>query len=417
MKKFMITMFFFIMATGLCACSYIPGITEISIPDSEIQIELGVPQTLSVSCITEDQEADFKAPTFHRVKPADVVLEFASADKGIVTVDENGKVMGVALGETEITVKASNSVNEKTATVYVLCYENQKDLSVIPDVLEVEMNEQFDLAELYNEYVRWNAVIDCQDDGIVMVDGTVLKPMEPGEAVLSLTLDDKSRNITFQAIEMVTEYTLDHETLEGSAETAATIGMGEYLPENANRGLELTFISSDEEIVTVDEDGTVYFVAPGEATITAINELDMEVECPVTVTEKKVEVVVKSRDPNDYDWSDPAVAAVLDMVGEKHSCSEVAEAAANARGETGWVFSWPFMSLTPENFLRLGTKVSASEIQPGDIIYYPNGGWGFSHVSVYIGDGMAVHGNFDTNGMTKIANAFYTTIAYIIHID
>lgn len=420
MKKAIISSFFLVLALSLCGCSYIPGIVDISLPDGEIQIERNVPQILPVSYTTEDQQLDFKTPTLHRLRPANVELEFDSADDSIATVDAGGNVLGVALGETEITVKASNSVNEKTATLKVLCYENQKDLSVIPEVLEVEMDEQIDLADLYSEYVRWNAVISSHNDDIVSIDGTVLKPVEPGEAAVFLTLGNESRRIVFQAIEKVSEYTLDHETLEGSAETTATLGMGEYLPENANRGLKLTYISSDKNIVTIDDDGTVYFVAPGEATITAVNDLGMKVECTVTVTEKKVvppPEPPKSTNPDDYDWDDPAVAAVLSMVGEKHTCSMVAEAAANAKGESGYLGLWPFIGLGPENFLYLGVEVSSSEIQPGDIIYYPNGGLGFSHVSVYIGNGMAVHGNFDKNGITKIANAFYTTVTHIRHID
>lgn len=81
MKRIIIAVFLVILASSLCACSYIPGIVELSLPDREIQIERDVPQPLHVSYTTEDQQSDFKSPAFHRVKPADVVLEFRSADK------------------------------------------------------------------------------------------------------------------------------------------------------------------------------------------------------------------------------------------------------------------------------------------------------------------------------------------------
>ena len=41
---------------------------------------------------------------------------------------------------------------------------------------------------------------------------------------------------------------------------------------------------------------------------------------------------------------------------------------------------------------------------------------GASLMFVYIGKGMAVHGNFDTAGTTKIASATYTTLTSVIHI-
>ena len=42
--------------------------------------------------------------------------------------------------------------------------------------------------------------------------------------------------------------------------------------------------------------------------------------------------------------------------------------------------------------------------QAGDLIYYNNGGRGVDHIAVYIGNGQAVHGNY--NGKTVIADAY-----------
>ena len=42
--------------------------------------------------------------------------------------------------------------------------------------------------------------------------------------------------------------------------------------------------------------------------------------------------------------------------------------------------------------------------QAGDLIYYNNGGRGVDHIAVYIGNGQAVHGNY--NGKTVIASAY-----------
>ena len=40
----------------------------------------------------------------------------------------------------------------------------------------------------------------------------------------------------------------------------------------------------------------------------------------------------------------------------------------------------------------------------GDLIYYNNGGRGVDHIAIYIGNGQAVHGNY--NGKTVIAGAY-----------
>ncbi|MEV7604988.1 NlpC/P60 family protein [Paenarthrobacter sp. NPDC089322] len=53
----------------------------------------------------------------------------------------------------------------------------------------------------------------------------------------------------------------------------------------------------------------------------------------------------------------------------------------------------------PAGYLSLGRTVSAAEAQPGDLLYYANGGYGgLAHIAVYVGNGMAVHGGW--NGST-----------------
>ncbi len=51
----------------------------------------------------------------------------------------------------------------------------------------------------------------------------------------------------------------------------------------------------------------------------------------------------------------------------------------------------------PAGYLSLGRTVSAAEAQPGDLIYYANGGSGMAHIAVYAGNGQAVHGGYNGN--------------------
>jgi len=51
----------------------------------------------------------------------------------------------------------------------------------------------------------------------------------------------------------------------------------------------------------------------------------------------------------------------------------------------------------PAGYLSLGRTVSAAEAQPGDLIYYADGGAGMAHVAVYAGNGLAVHGGYNGN--------------------
>ena len=47
--------------------------------------------------------------------------------------------------------------------------------------------------------------------------------------------------------------------------------------------------------------------------------------------------------------------------------------------------------------------------QEGDLLYYNNGGRGIDHIAIYIGNGQAVHGNYE--GKTVIASAYLSTAA------
>lgn len=59
----------------------------------------------------------------------------------------------------------------------------------------------------------------------------------------------------------------------------------------------------------------------------------------------------------------------------------------------------------PASYMSLGTIVSASEAQAGDILYYADGGAGLAHVAVYLGGGQAVHGGWSGN-QTVVFSAY-----------
>ena len=52
-----------------------------------------------------------------------------------------------------------------------------------------------------------------------------------------------------------------------------------------------------------------------------------------------------------------------------------------------------------------GSKVSLSNVQPGDLIFYRNGSR-IGHVAMYIGGGRVVHASNPSDGI-KISNMYY----------
>ena len=55
-----------------------------------------------------------------------------------------------------------------------------------------------------------------------------------------------------------------------------------------------------------------------------------------------------------------------------------------------------------------GTKISASELKPGDLVFYGNGKGNINHVAIYIGGGQVIHASSPKTGI-KISNYKYRT--------
>lgn len=91
------------------------------------------------------------------------------------------------------------------------------------------------------------------------------------------------------------------------------------------------------------------------------------------------------------------VNAALAQLGKNQDCTMLV---TNALAAVGINFHG-----YPVDYMQLGTIVSASEAQPGDIIYYADGGLGVQHVAIYLGGNEAVHGGW--TGDTTVVNRVY----------
>ncbi|WP_138418433.1 NlpC/P60 family protein [Sinomonas gamaensis] len=70
----------------------------------------------------------------------------------------------------------------------------------------------------------------------------------------------------------------------------------------------------------------------------------------------------------------------------------------------------------PAGYMSLGHIVSAGQAQPGDLVYYQNGGMGMAHIAVYVGNGMAVHGGWE-GGQTVLYSVNVGSGPVFIHVD
>lgn len=94
-----------------------------------------------------------------------------------------------------------------------------------------------------------------------------------------------------------------------------------------------------------------------------------------------------------YSGGSTIAASALSQVGWNQDCTMLV---TNALKSVGIYFhGWP------SEYYSLGTIVSASEAEPGDICIYSG------HVAIYIGNGLAVHGGWNS----------YTTVVYSVYCN
>ncbi len=199
-------------------------------------------------------------------------------------------------------------------------------------------------------------------------------------------------------------------------------------------------VSQDEDVITEGDDFNAedYFISavdnvdgnvkhetvsdvdadvPGEYTITytAKDRAGNKASASVNITvEEKEEPVLAGIENNPYastsgmDVSGNSIAsAALAQVGYVQDCTALVSNALAAQGIyfSGW----------PADYLSLGTVVSAAEAQPGDVLYYANGGTGLAHVAIYLGNGQAVHGGWHGE-TTVVSSAYVGSGPVFIHI-
>lgn len=159
--------------------------------------------------------------------------------------------------------------------------------------------------------------------------------------------------------------------------------------------------------LTHETDSDVDSETPGVYTVTyrATDKAGNESSASVTITvEEKEEPVVEAvaysgaSAGSAISVSGSSVAsAALAQVGVTQDCTALVSNALAAAGISFHGY--------PAAYMSLGTVVSAAEAQPGDILYYANGGTGYAHVAIYLGNGQAVHGGW--HGSTTVVDSAY----------
>jgi hypothetical protein len=160
---------------------------------------------------------------------------------------------------------------------------------------------------------------------------------------------------------------------------------------------EVTIPEVQEPEVTVPE-----IVAPEEEEpeYTAPEVQEPEAEPEYTAPEvTQPEYTEPETTTTNSSLNESIVNAALGLVGVTNGeqCTTVATAALAGAGVDNAVVLWPDQYASAYGYYT-------DTPEAGNLVYYDNGGRGVDHIAVYIGDGMAVHGNY--NGQTVIASVY-----------
>ena len=289
MKKFLAILVTFVIVLCLAGCGV--NITSISLPES-LTVNVGetVDAVATFAADKDDVAADKLAEAASKLE-----LTWTSADESVATVDANGVVTGVAGGETAVTVAAADGLS---ATVKVNVKVPLEELEVTGTTSDKKGTEEFDgtvhlvINVKDSDTLVVNAVpenadmasleFESADEDVVTVDAEgKLTAVANGEATVAVKSGEISTEVTVKVDTAPEKIVLEDVTLETGHTTKLE---ATFEGNNITVGKNLTWASSDEDVVVVDEDGTATAKSAGEATVTATNEFGQKTDVKVVVT-------------------------------------------------------------------------------------------------------------------------------------
>ena len=260
--------------TANCVVTVLPvELNSISIKEQNVTLNKNENKNLTVTYNPENTTDD-------------KTVTWEVADTNIVTIDETGKITPVNAGTTTITAK----VGEKTATTTVTVVIPLESINLNETDKKLLKNETLELSVIYNpedttddKTVEWSST----DETVAKVEDGKVTTLASGTTYIKAKVGDKEASCKVSVIVPLTGIKLNKESvtlLKGQTDTLITT----FAPEDTTFVGKASYKSSDESIITVNEDGKITAIKEGEATVTATvkdGENEFSATCEITVNE------------------------------------------------------------------------------------------------------------------------------------
>ncbi|MDE6268331.1 MAG: Ig-like domain-containing protein, partial [Muribaculaceae bacterium] len=220
--------------------------------------------------------------------PTDIV--WSTSDEKIATVDAEGKVTAVALGEAVITATASDNTEIKATCAVTVVPTPVESISLDKGSLELIVKQSATLSatilpeDATDKTVTWST----SDEKIATVDAEgKVTAVSVGEVTITAVANgdtDISASCAVKVLPiLVSAITLNETEVSLRVNGSVTL-TAEVAPNDATNG-SIVWSTSDEKIATVDTEGKVTAVALGEAVITATaaDGSGVKAECAIKV--------------------------------------------------------------------------------------------------------------------------------------
>lgn len=201
--------------------------------------------------------------------------------------------------------------------------------------------------------------------------------------------------------ETTTDTTTDTTVTPDTAETPEAPAAPEQTPEQDPTPAPEAPATPEQNPTPVPEAPTAPEQTPSEDTTTPAPTPDQ------TVTPAPEQTPAPAPDQNTTPAPDQTASSLGDRISSSAQelvgvtdglwCTQVVQQALANAGVSDAYQLWP------DQYQGVYGYYTDSPLA-GDLIYYNNGGRGVDHIAVYIGNGQAVHGNY--NGKTVIADAY-----------
>ena len=255
-------------------------VTEIYAPD-EITVKVG--ETVSINAEVNDDATNKE-------------LTYITDDKNTAHVDLNGEITGLKPGTTTLIITSVDDPDVvKAVTVKVI--QPVEKVEIKNEASELEIGDEIQL-EVYvdpDDATDGSVTYESSDDKVITVDENG-KITAAGEGTATITVTSVSDPTKKDTIEItVKKPFVPVKDVEIKNEVTEPVEIGDEIqlevnvnPDNAT-GSSVTYESSDDKVITVDENGKVTATGEGTATITVTSVSDPTKKDTIVITVKAAE--------------------------------------------------------------------------------------------------------------------------------